>query len=140
MDLPMIIRFAIIACLTLCVAAPPGYAEKRYAKEGEGIQLNQSFVSLEDGTFYGLAQKKVFQPEEFLPPSEWAENHERAIRWLNQFRYWNDGVPPRKPCVERYKERRRQHIRQRDVLGDESWFRQDFLGAAKDEKPPDKGG
>jgi hypothetical protein len=40
-------------------SVPVMSAEKRFAKPGDGVQVNQAFVSLEDGTLYALRDKKV---------------------------------------------------------------------------------
>lgn len=130
-----------VLLLSFCLAAPV-FAEKRFAKKGSGVRLNQSFLPLKDGTFYAVGQDKVFAPEVLLTPSELAENRHHTMTWLNRFRYWESGSPPREPMIERAKREIRNRRELFRTLSGENWFRQDIMGNPEeiDEGPPDQGG
>jgi hypothetical protein len=122
MDMPIVIQTLIVLVLIL-----PGIAQaKEYAKPGEGVRPNQRMIRLEDGTFFAREDKKVVSPGVVLTPKERIENHNRTIRWLNQFRYWAGGVPPEKTALERFleqMEKRREQQQFYESLLQENWSR-----------------
>jgi hypothetical protein len=83
-------------------------------------------IRLEDGSFYAEKGKKVVLPNRVLTPKERVLNREKTIRWLNQFHYWADGVPPEKAALERFLEQMKKRREQQEFyesLLQENWSR-----------------
>lgn len=100
--MPLAVYIFVVLLFSVCNTV----SAKEFAKPGEGIRPNQRIIRLEDGSFYAVEDQKRVPPNVVLTPKEQIENRLHVIQWLNQFRYWNDGVPPEDTAVERFLKKR----------------------------------
>lgn len=104
-------------------------AEEKVAGHDDGVNLNQAFIALEDGTFYATRDRKVLKMGIVLDPHESAIFRRQVITRLNYYRYWSDGAVPKRNALERHlarKEKAEQQQAFSEMISKENWFRAGF--------------